>query len=1143
MAITCFLFGIAALSLHLFFSCSASAATLDINSDRDALLAFKQHITLDPLNYLATNWSANTSVCSWIGVSCGLTTNFRVTSLNLSLMGLTGTIPPHIGNLSFLSEISLANNSFHGPLPTELVHLPLLRYINFRSNNFSQEIPSWLGSQPKLEELYLDDNNFLGTIPASLYNISTLKTLQLMNNNLQGNISEEIGNLANLETLNLNGNKKISGSLPWTIFNISSLKTIDLANNMISGGLPDDMCKNLPNLQALIAHHNQLVGQIPSSIGQCGKLLRVYLNKNAFTGNIPISLGNLTLVQELSLGFNNLTGEIPEELGSLLSVEQLVLRDNFLSGPIPKSLFNCTSLFYLSLGANDYLKGPIPSEIGKLRKLMSFIVRYNNFSGTIPSSLFNITTVRLLLLNVNRFSGKLPLNFGHASNLEEIYLTRNQISGPLPASFSNASKLTIAEMSSNFFSGPIPNTLGNLRNLQRLNLAANLFTGESSASELSFLSSLANCKGLTRLVLVGNPLNGTLPTSIGNFSAIRYFNVETCNIKGSIPREVGHISNLTTLLLQNNELIGSIPDTIGRLQKLQVLYLQGNKLNGSLPNDICQMNSLGELILSRNNIYGTLPACLGDVNSLRSLRLDSNNFISTIPSTLWNLKDVLDLNLSSNSLSGHLPLSIGNLKVVTQVDLSSNHLSGIIPDSLGGLQSLMKLSLRHNNFEGPIPESFGNLISLEALDLANNNLSGTIPKSLEGLKYLKYLNLSFNKLEGEVPTAGTFVNFSAMSFLGNNALCGSPFLQLTPCKISNQGRSKSATKQVLVYLLPAIILTIVVILVSLRCRKTKVKLVTVADPYLEIVATWRRISFQELQQATDGFCDSNLLGRGGSGTVYKGRLSDGMEVAIKVFNLQLERAFNSFDAECEVMSNIRHRNLVKIISCCSNNDFKALVLDYMPNGSLEKLLYSHNYCLDILQRLDIMIDVALALEYLHHGFSRPIVHCDLKPSNVLLDANMVAHVADFGIAKLLGEGDSMTQTRTLATIGYMAPEYGSEGIVSTKGDVYSFGILLMETFTRKKPTDDMFGGRMSLKEYIKQALPDAVAEIADVNLLTGEENFADKKDCLSFILGLAVECCVEVPDERNGITQVLSKLITIRTQFLASLAKTNEIGK
>jgi LRR receptor-like serine/threonine-protein kinase FLS2 len=146
-----------------------------------------------------------------------------------------------------------------------------------------------------------------------------------------------------------------------------------------------------------------------------------------------------------------------------------------------------------------------------------------------------------------------------------------------------------------------------------------------------------------------------------------------------------------------------------------------------------------------------------------------------------------------------------------------------------------------------------------------------------------------------------------------------------------------------------------------------------------------------------------------------------MIVAIKVFNLEVEGAFKSFDTECEVLRNIRHRNLVKIITTCSNIDFKAFVLEYMPNGSLEKLLYSQDRCLSILQRLDIMIDVASAVEYLHYGYSTPIVHCDLKPSNILLDEDMVAHVADFGIAKLLGDGDSMTQTMTLATTGYMAP--------------------------------------------------------------------------------------------------------------------------
>ncbi|XP_059651105.1 probable LRR receptor-like serine/threonine-protein kinase At3g47570 [Cornus florida] len=185
-----------------------------------------------------------------------------------------------------------------------------------------------------------------------------------------------------------------------------------------------------------------------------------------------------------------------------------------------------------------------------------------------------------------------------------------------------------------------------------------------------------------------------------------------------------------------------------------------------------------------------------------------------------------------------------------------------------------------------------------------------------------------------------------------------------------------------------------------------------------------RISYHELMQATDGLSESNLLGMGSFGSVYKATLIDGTILAVKVFNVQQEAAFKSFDAECEILRNIRHRNLTKVISSCSNLDFKALILEYMPNGSLEKWLYSHNYFLDILQRLKIMIDVACSLDYLHHDCSTRVVHCDLKPSNVLLDEDMVTYVSDFGIAKFLEQGDSIALTKTLATFGYIAPGEG-----------------------------------------------------------------------------------------------------------------------
>ncbi|XP_070674444.1 putative receptor-like protein kinase At3g47110 [Malus domestica] len=208
----------------------------------------------------------------------------------------------------------------------------------------------------------------------------------------------------------------------------------------------------------------------------------------------------------------------------------------------------------------------------------------------------------------------------------------------------------------------------------------------------------------------------------------------------------------------------------------------------------------------------------------------------------------------------------------------------------------------------------------------------------------------------------------------------------------------------------------------------------------------------------------------------------------------------------------------------------------MPNGSLEKWLYSPNHSMNILQRLDITKDVALALEYLHHGYSIPVVHCDVKPSNVLLDDDMVAHVADFGIARLIGGGDSMTETMTLATVGYMAPEFGMEGSVSTRGDVYSFGIVLMETFTNTKPTDEMFVGEMDLKQWIADSLfPDAaIGEVVDANILGAEEDgdFVSRRDCLSSVMRLALACSAALPRERINMKDAAITLTKIKTKYL-----------
>ncbi|KAB2095578.1 hypothetical protein ES319_A01G047900v1, partial [Gossypium barbadense] len=902
---------------HFFIMATFSMKLTTIVTDQLALLALKEH-------------------------------HRRVVALNFTGLGLVGILPPHLGNLSFLSLLSISDNSFGGELPVQLSNLRRLKHINFRNNNFSGEIPSWLGSLPELQRLFLYHNNFKGAIPFSLGNLSKLEMLYLLDNQLSGSIPFSIFNISSLQKINLRNNY-LFGSIPSGSHDFLSLALIDFTFNNFTGHIPSDMFDHLPNLKNLGLSYNMLSGKIPASLCKCKELQILSLSYNQFGGNLPIEIGNLSMLQMLLIGDNN-------------------------------------------------------------------------------------------------FEGKML-------NLEATNLT----------------------------------SLG-----------------------MSFLSSLTNCRGLEFLIFSKNPLvSGELPGLVGNLSGtLQRFYASACSISGIIPSEIGNLSRLISIELVENKLTGTIPTTIGGLKELQSLSLENNKLEGSIPFELCHLNKLAFLLLTNNKLSGPIPACLGNLISLRNLFLGSNMFSSSIPSSWKGLNDLLILNLSYNSLSGPLPIDMGKWKALTSMDLSNNQFSSNIPTGVADLKDLTHFSLSNNRITGSIPESFGDLLSLEFLDLSRNNLSGEIPKSLEKLRYLKYFSVSFNRLQGEIPKGGSFGNYSIESFKGNEALCGAAQLHVPSCKTRPLRNSKVRTKLIIFVALPiaSAILVLALIIIILRRRKRKDRSTTQEDS--TPLGTWRRISYHELHQATNGFSGRRLLGNGSYGSVYQGTLLDGMEFAVKVFKLELEGAFKSFDVECEILRNIRHRNLIKIISSCSNDlDFKALVLEFMSNGSLDKWLYSNNHSLDILQRLNIMIDVASAC-------------IGISPScNVLLDEDMVAHLSDFGIAKLLCEEDSMIQTMTMATIGYMAPEYGTAGIVSTKGDVYSFGILMMETITRKKPTNEMFEGETSLR-------------ISNI----GRKRSATD-NCASSILQVGLECSVEAPDERLDMKETVTKLKKIKVKLLEDIGR------
>ncbi|XP_019166647.1 PREDICTED: probable LRR receptor-like serine/threonine-protein kinase At3g47570 isoform X2 [Ipomoea nil] len=613
-------------------------------------------------------------------------------------------------------------------------------------------------------------------------------------------------------------------------------------------------------------------------------------------------------------------------------------------------------------------------------------------------------------------------------------------------------------------------------------------------------------------------LSGQFPTSLGNLSFLSFLNMSHNNLYGSLSKDLEHLHRLKVLDLSFNHLTGEIPRQFGNVRNLKVISAQSNHFTGTISNSIFNISTLEHINFINNSLSGILPSNIcHQLPSLKTLDLEINGFSGPLPANLSECSKLRVLGFAMNKFNGSIPRELGKLEMLETLAIGGNRLTGKIPDEFGNLHNLKRLGMEDNQIIGSIPMTIFNMSSLQLLVLWNNRLMGSIPRVIGNLSSLQMLFLQEN-------------NFTA--------LCGDQRLDVPPCRQRVVQRSK--VKRMIRYCFMAlgimgVMLALVVgigLIIFWRKRKDTKK----EDVFP--IKEEERISYNTLLQATDGYNERNVIGAGSFGIVYRGNLDDGRILAIKVFNVQLEASFQSFNVECKIMFGLRHRNLVKVLGYCSIPNFKALVLEYMPKGNLDEWLYTKNHFLDITQRLNIMMDVAYALEYLHHGYPKPVVHCDLKPSNILLDEDMVAHVADFGIAKLLGNDDSIAYTKTLATLGYISPEYGSEGLVSTRCDVYSYGILLMETFTGSKPNSDMFSGNVSLKSWVQESLPDKVIDVIDSNLIAQDnEPLNEKIKCLSSIMELALRCCLESPAERICMKEVVVALQKIKHQLVKVVIK------
>lgn len=466
---------------------------------------------------------------------------------------------------------------------------------------------------------------------------------------------------------------------------------------------------------------------------------------------------------------------------------------------------------------------------------------------------------------------------------------------------------------------------------------------------------------------------------------------------------------------------GPLPTSIGNLQKITLALFARNKFTGPLPREIFNLSSLSyALVLSGNYFVGPLPPEVGSLTNLAYLYISSNNLSGPLPNELSNCQSLIDLRLDQNLFSGNIPETLSKLRGLTSLTLTKNTLSGVIPQELGLMDGMKELYLAHNNLSGHIPVSIGNMTSLNRLDL------------------------SFNHLDGEVPSKGVLSNMTGFVFNGNLGLCGGiPELGLPPCPPVSMGHSLRKSHLVFRVVIPIVgtilFLSLMLAIFVLRKKPKAQSKKTIGFQLID--DKYPRVSYAELVQGTNGFATDSLMGRGRYGSVYKcGLLLKSMmtTVAVKVFDLQQSGSSKSFLAECEALSKIRHRNLINVITCCSStdikqNDFKAIVFEFMPNGSLDRWLHLDVTAsqppqgLTLIQRLNIAVDVADALDYLHNNCDPPIVHCDLKPSNILLDEDLVAHVGDFGLAKILADSEgeqpinSKSSIGIRGTIGYVAP--------------------------------------------------------------------------------------------------------------------------
>ncbi|KAJ9166413.1 hypothetical protein P3X46_021175 [Hevea brasiliensis] len=884
----------------------------------------------------------------------------------------------------------------------------------------------------------------------------------------------------------------------------NSVTEIELSNQNLVGVVPFDLICKLQSLEKLSLGFNSLSGRVTDDLNKCINLQYLDLGNNLFSGPFP-------------------------EFSSLSQLQHLFLNQSGFSGVFPwKSLENITGLVTLSLGDNPFDLTPFPLEVVKLTKLNWLYLANCSIGGMIPRDIGNLSELISLELSDNNISGEIPSQIGMLKNLWELELYNNSLIGKLPVGIGNLTKLEKFDASMNYLEG----------NLSELRFLTNLVTLQLFENELSgaIPAEFGQFKKLVNLSLYGNKLTGPLPPQLGSWANFIFIDVSENFLTGLIPPDMCKQGTMKQLLILQNNLTGEIPASYASCTTLERFRVSKNSLSGTVPTGIWGLPNVNIIDIEFNQFEGPVTPDIRNAKALGQLFLGNNQLSGELPEETSEATSLVSIQLNDNQFSGKIPEAIGELKQLSSLHLQNNMFSGSIPESLGSCDSLSDLNIAHNLLSGEIPSSLGSLPTLNSLNLSENQLSGQIPDTLSSLR-LSLLDLTHNRLTGRIPQSLSIEAYNG-SFAGNSGLCSQTVSTFQRCK-PESGMPRDVRTLIACFAVGAAILLLSLVYFLHLKKKEKDHERSLKEESWD-VKSFHVLSFGE-DEILDSIKEENLIGKGGSGNVYKVALANGKELAVKhIWNadssgrkkswsttspMLAKRGGKSkeFDAEVQTLSSIRHVNVVKLYCSITSEDSSLLVYEYMPNGSLwDRLHTSRKMELDWETRYEIAVGAAKGLEYLHHGCDRPVIHRDVKSSNILLDEFLKPKIADFGLAKIVPPSNGgKDSTHVIAgTHGYIAPEYGYTYKVNEKSDVYSFGVVLIELVSGKRPIEPEYGDNKDIVDWVSSNLKSKQTLFSIVDSRIPE---VFKQDAVK-VLRIAILCTARLPSLRPTMRSVVQML-------------------